>query len=209
MAFIRIENGAIYFPRGISQRDREVFDRHIRRVYTLNRDFWGFDVPLIRIRPVYTRKAFDKEWGGKTERWQCAMANQHRIVVFAPSVFERLTCYKLHHYGQHLAHEVNHSFYEAIVHSYKPVWLMEGLAMVFARQGRHWRGRIDERYLFYTYRNKGMKDREALRFYRNSYLMTERLLKANGRKKVLAAIRAYAKDPDLKAYARLKELVHT
>lgn len=204
MVFIRIKKGEIRIPKNIPKKDREVFNVYISRAYSLNKKFWGTDVPIIKIKLVYTRKEFDKEWGSKTERWLPAMADENRIVIFAPSVFERLTDHKLSFYSSTLVHEINHAFYMHLI-STKPVWIMEGLAAVVAKQGRNWRGKIDQRYLFYTYRNKNMRGKAAKWFYRASYLMTKKLIESKGKKEIISSLRRYGQHPDINMYMQLKK----
>lgn len=206
ITLIQIKMGGIKIPNSIPQKDQKIFSQQIKKTYAMNRTFWGIDVPLIKIKLVYTRKDFDMEWGSKTERWLCAMANKNRIVVFAPSVFERLTDYKISYYTQTLIHEINHTFYETLVGAYKPVWFMEGLAMVMAG-GRNWRGKIDPKYLFYTYRNKDMTGEIAKQFYRNSYLMVKKLIKMNGKDNVIKFLKRYKKSPNARNYLRFKKSI--
>lgn len=205
ITLIQIRKGIIKIPKCVPQKDRRIFNLFIKRVYALNRKFWGIDVPIIKIKLVYTREVFDKEWGSKTDRWLCAMANKNRIVMFAPSVFEQLTDYKLSYYVPTLSHEINHTFYETLVNACKPIWLMEGLAMLVAKENRHWHGKIDLSYLFYTYRNKDMSGETAKRFYRNSYLMTKKLTRTKGKKEIMKFLKKYKQHPNAHTYMQFKK----
>ncbi len=205
MRFIRVKNGRIIIPKDLPPKDKRIFNIYITKIYASNRKFWGVDVSDIKIGLVYTRKAFDKEWGSKTERWACAMTNKNRIIMFAPSVFGRFTDYKQSYYISALAHEINHTFYENLVCTYKPVWIMEGLAMVVARQGKKWRGRVDTKYLFYTYKNKNMVGDTAKQFYRNSYLMIKKLIRTKGKKEIIDFLKMYKQHPNVNTYMQLKK----
>jgi len=205
MKFIRIEKGKIRISKSIQQKDQQIFKVYAKKVYLLNKKFWDFGIPLIKIGLVYTRKDFDKEWGSKTERWACAMTNKNRIIIFAPSVFEHLTDYKLSYYTTLLAHEMNHTFYENFVCTYKPVWIMEGLAMIAAKQGNNWRGKINSKCLFYTYKNKNMIGEIAKQFYRNSYLMTKKLIVTRRKNEIISFLKKYKQHPNVYTYMQFKK----
>ena len=195
----------VSIPKGISVADRRKFEEYIRRAYEVNRKFWRANVP-IKVKPIYSRADFNRECGYVTRKWNCAMTNNREvIIIFAPSVFEQLTNHKLSSYLQILIHEINHIFYDNFVGTYTPVWLSEGLAMNIAGQGKRYRGKIENKYLRYSFTKQdfGESDEAARQYYRNSYLFTRLLIKKKGIRAIMSFLRSYRKHKTKKVYTTL------
>lgn len=192
----------INLPKNIPVTDMEKFDKYIKKAYEVNKKFWGIDVP-IKIKPVYSRADFNKEAGYVTRRWNCAFTSDQKvIIIFAPSVFERLTSYRLPSYLQTLIHEMNHIFYMNFVGTCTPIWLFEGLAMDMAGQDKRYRGQINTKYLRYSFAPEdfGESDEDAKQFYRNSYLFTRLLIKKRGVQMIIDFLKSYRKTRTKRAY---------
>ena len=107
--------------------DNKFLEKCVKKAYKINKAFWNFDIKF-NVRSVLTRKDMDKEWEGKTQKWMVAFAWNKKLIIFAPSVYEKLGCHKLESYQDTVTHEMNHLFYQKFVGTYKPLWLSEGLA---------------------------------------------------------------------------------
>lgn len=202
MHYITFYKGELGIPQSVLVADKKKFEKYIRKAYEVNRKFWKTNMP-IRIKPTYSRADFNRECGYATRKWNCAMTNDNEvIIIFAPSVFEQLTNHKLSSYLQTLTHEINHIFYHNFVGTYKPVWLSEGLAMYVAKQGEKYKGKINSRYLRYSFTPKDFEesDESARQYYRNSYLFTRLLIKKKGVQAIMNFLRSYRKQRTEKAY---------
>ena len=205
MQYITFYNGKFTIPQNIPVTDREKFEEHIRKAYKVNRKFWKMNV-LIKVKLIYSRADFNRDWGGTTRKWNCAFTSDQKvIVIFAPSVFGRLTDHKPSEYSQILTHEMAHIFYMNFVSTYTPVWLGEGLAMYVAGQGKRYRGKISGKYLRYSFTKKdlGESDKDARQFYRNSYLSVYLLIKKRGVRAIMNFLKSYRKHRTEEAYITL------
>jgi len=209
LQYITFYNGKLTIPKNISIADKKKFAGCIKSAYKIDRKFWGTDAP-IKIKPIYSRSDFSREWGGTTRKWQCAFTSDKKvIVIFAPSVFGKLTNHKPSEYLQILIHEMNHIFYMDFVGATTPVWLLEGLAMYVSGQGKRYKGKSNGKYLRYSFTKKDLKesDEDARQYYRNSYLFTSILLKQKGKNTIIDFLKKYRKHRTKENYKALyKEL---
>lgn len=169
--------------------DNEYLGKLLKEAYRINRKFFGFDIKF-KIELIYSRKEFDKKFGKKTPRWVCGAIKKNKIILFAPSVFEKKTIHKLSIYADTLIHELNHIFYEKLAKTYKPWWLHEGLALNLEKKYKVKLKKINsslllDRWTFNIHKN----------FYSNSYLAVKELLLKFGKSKLLRMIRVYSKKP--------------
>ncbi len=190
-------------PKNVPAGDKEKFEKYVKKAYGVNKKFWKIDV-AIKIKPVYSRADFDKQAGYKTKTWNCAFTSDQKIIViFAPSVFERLTSHKLSGYLQTLIHEMNHIFYMNFVGTCTPIWLFEGLAMNMDElEDKKCSGQINAAYLRYSFSKEDLKesDGDAKEFYRNSYLATRLLIKKRGIRAIMGFLKNYRKHRTKKTY---------
>ena len=186
--------------------DKAYLENCIKRAYAINKKFFGFDIDY-KIKLVYSREEFNKEWKLDTPEWMCAFANNGCITIFAPSVFEKLTVHKLKNYESTIIHELNHLFFQKLVGTYKPIWLQEGLAMnveEMSKKGRtyKYKGGPNNKFLFYTY-NEEQFFKSSKEYYMNSYLATKKLLTDIGRIKVIRLLKKYSIKPTKENYIKL------
>lgn len=200
---ITLYNDNIDIPKDIPVTDRDKLGRYIKEAYEVNKNFWKIDIP-IKVKPVYSREDFNKEAGYATRKWNCAFTSDEKIIViFAPSVFGRLTSHKLSSYLQVLIHETNHIFFMNLVGACTPLWLFEGLAMEMAGQDKRRRGQANVKYLRYSFAPENFEesDEDAEQFYRSSYLFTHMLIKKKGLRAIMDFLNSYKKYRTEKTYA--------
>ena len=66
------------------KEDKEIKDaiKAVKEAYAINKKFYGQRISKFNVRFVYSRKDFNKSWGGKTETWQVAFADANRVILF-------------------------------------------------------------------------------------------------------------------------------
>lgn len=171
------------------EKERKKIQKYLEQAYKINKKFYGFDIKL-GIKLIYTRKEFDSYFKKKTPRWACGAIKRNKIIIFAPSVFEKKTIHKLSIYNDTILHEMNHLFYWKLAGDYKPWWLSEGLALNLEKNYKTRIKKINPKELFYTWTFNISKYT-----YPTSYLAVKKLIKKLGKRKLLNLIKRYSKNP--------------
>ncbi len=189
------------------EHDKQYVESCARAAYKINKKIFAFykKEPTFQIKLFYSRKLYDLEMKAKTEKWHHAAANKHRIAIFAPSVYEKETSYKLRIYKATIVHEMSHVFYRQSVGAFTPRWLLEGLAMNIEGRDyireRGWRGKPKPNHLYFT--KYGETNQDVNEFYRSSYLITKLIIKKIGLKGVTGLLVKYARSPIKRNYKKV------
>lgn len=92
----------------------------------------------VNIHFIYIRQAMDKHYGKKSPRWLCGLVDPksiHKIYLFSPLVFEKLTTHKKAEIIPTVIHETAHSFVSQINQKCF-AWLDEGVCQLVEGKGK-------------------------------------------------------------------------
>ena len=164
----------------------------IRKAYNRNKKFFDIEIPLFEVVLVYSRKEFDKQWGGKTADFVSGFSRDGKIVIFSQSIFNKETRWRKKDFYPCLVHEMCHAFYEELRDdSFDPLWLSEGLATLM-QNGR--KKLIHKKTLKITKKilNIGFNEM-GVESYHVHYLFTRYLMRTFGKSKLLKFIKLLRK----------------
>jgi len=104
--------------------------------YQKSKNFFGKNVPGIKISFLYQRSQIDKIRGYKTQDWEVAYAygKENQIFIFSPIVFDKVSNHPKSDFEYILTHEIAHLFSNKILGFSYPKWFCEGLAGYVAEQ---------------------------------------------------------------------------
>jgi len=113
--------------------------------YQKNQDFFGKKEINIEIKFIYQRSEMDDLYGYKTPEWYVGSANNNKIAIFSPLVFDKVSNHPKTDFDYILTHEIAHLFSNEILRFSYPKWLCEGIAGYVAEQYKiRPIGKIDE-----------------------------------------------------------------
>lgn len=115
--------------------DSEVeLEKIVDRAYQKNKNFFGENVPQIKIDFLYQRSHLDKICGYKTRDWEVGYTKDNQISIFSPMVFDKVSNHPKSDFEYTLTHEIAHVFTNKILRFAYPKWFCEGLAGYVAEQ---------------------------------------------------------------------------
>lgn len=111
--------------------------REITKAFKKNCAFFGFKIPVLKIRLLYERSEMNKAMKQKTPAWMVGttLFSSNTILIFSPSVLEMVSSHKRTMVSSVLTHELAHLFIHEIYPMREPCWFLEGIACFVASQG--------------------------------------------------------------------------
>lgn len=113
--------------------ERRYFTAQVKKMIKELEKFFGYKFDSnMHLKVVYTRAEMNSILKKETPIWMVANANKGKIVIFSPSVFEKVSSHSKKEFSKTLKHEVCHLFVEKF--PTPPRWLDEGIAGYIANQ---------------------------------------------------------------------------
>lgn len=158
--------------------------------YRKNQDFFGEKEINIKIKFIYQRSEMDDLYGYKTPEWYVGSANNNKIAIFSPLVFNKVSSHSKTDFDYILTHEIAHLFSNKILRFSYPKWLCEGIAGYVAEQYKiRPIGKIDE---FSKLHNKD--DWDKFHNYPQAFSFTKYLIDKFGKEKILGFLKNLRKN---------------
>lgn len=122
----------IHYRKDDSSIDKLI--QTVKKEYPRIEKYYGFKIPKVVCRVVYSRQDIDKLFKTKTSPWVVGIARRNNRVYFlSPSKCKECSNHKPSDMDKVLLHEIAHIF-NYKVNQYPAPWLNEGLAMHLAKQ---------------------------------------------------------------------------
>lgn len=161
---------------------KETLNDLVNQAYQLNRSFFNHDIS-VGIDFLYSREEMDHVAGSKTAEWVVGRAQNSRVKIFSPSVYDKVSSHPLSDFPLVLAHEIAHIFIAQLYGFKCPVWLNEGIAGYVAGQYKNKVIREDRIQGFEALHGYGFWNEHPN--YNQAYLFTSFLLENMGKDKLL------------------------
>lgn len=187
--------------------DIAIVQKCLKRACAADEARFHMKTPRFWLWLCYTRKDYDKEVKRRTRRWESAVANKRRVMIFAPSVYTKLTNNTMS-FDEAVMHEVNHVFYMNFIGANTPQWLLEGIATLVDGSDRthNWKGRPKMDRLYFSSKEtnrKGKSDADIAGFYRSAHLATIGITRKIGMNGLISLLKTYSKNPKKATYLKL------
>lgn len=113
--------------------ERRYFTAQVKKMIKELEKFFGYKFDSnAQLKVVYARAEMDKALKTKTLPWMVGCAHKGNILIFSPSVLEKVSPHHVKDLPYLLKHEISHIFSEKFPK--QPKWISEGLAGYTAGQ---------------------------------------------------------------------------
>jgi len=154
----------------------------------------------VKIFFCYSRHDFDTFAKKKTPNWMVGISGHKEILIFSPSVFEKVSSHPMSDFVPVLTHEIAHVFVNQIYEFKYPVWLSEGICGYIAGQDRTRKvSKESIKRLALIHDAKGWGKAYN---YSQAFLFTSYLIETFGKRKLFRLLKELGKRDSFSVFSR-------
>lgn len=142
-------------------------------------------------KPIFilleTREIINCAYGRETEDWVVGWSSGKYIFLLDPENYEKENKYQYseEEYSQLVKHEITHFFYNALVGTTNPRWLLEGIGSYISGQTNRYKDKLTQFEFFLSYYSN-----TDSRIYKEAGFVVKTLIDRFGKEKLLDFIKA-------------------